>query len=221
MRRGGNVDETRWLKQLSTQGADLAPIARKAASKPEVLAEVFEGLRADRPRVKFGCAKVLRLVSENDPEALYPHFDRVVALLESDNKILQWTAIIAIGNLATVDREGRIEKIAARYLEPIRGPVMITAANVMGGAAKIALAKPRLADKIAREILKVEAAQYQTPECRNVALGHSINSLAQFFAHLRKRQAVVDMVRRQLHNPRQATRRKAERFLKRYGVHAA
>jgi hypothetical protein len=213
--------ESEWLLQLSKQGADVADLAAKAAKQPGMLAEVFEGLRADRPRIKYGCAKVLRLISEESPAALYPHFDRMVALLESDNKILQWTAINVIGNLAAVDSEARIEKIAARYLKPIRGPVMITAANVMGGAAKIALAKPKLADKIAKEILKVEAARYQTPECRNVALGHSINSLAQFFSHLSKRQAVVNMVRRQLRNPRNATRRKAERFLKRYGLHAA
>lgn len=214
------MPEPRWLSQFSKRGADVAGIAAKVANRPEMLADVFEGLRADRPRIKYGCAKVLRLISEKSPAALYPQFDRVVALLEADNKILQWTAIIIIGNLAAVDSEAKIEKIAGRYLDPIRGPVMITAGNVMGGAAKIALAQPKLADKIAKEILKAEAGQYQTPECRNVALGHSINSLAQFFSHLSKRQAVVNMVRRQLRNPRKATRRKAERFLKRYGLHA-
>jgi len=215
------VPEPQWLSQFSKREADVADIAAKVANRPEMLAEVFEGLKADRPRIKYGCAKVLRLISEKFPAGLYPQFDHLVALLESDNEILQWTAIIVIGNLAVVDSEARIERIAARYLEPIRGPVMITAANVMGGAAKIALAKPKLADKIAKEILRVEGAQYQTPECRNVALGHSINSLAQFFSHLSKRQAVVNMVRRQLRNPRNATRRKAEQFLKRYGLRAA
>ena len=93
---------------------------------------------------------------------------------------------------------------------------MITAANVIGSAAKIALAKPELVDKIARQILKVEKAEYQTAECRNVAIGHAIKSLDQFFDHVSQQQAVVKFVRRQLTNRRNAVRKKAAEFLKRH-----
>lgn len=221
LRGGVNMHEVRLLSQLSKQGADFAGMAGKVGKQPEMLAEIFEGLGAAQARTKYGCAKVLRLVSEKSPAILYPHFDRVAAFLESDNKILQWNAIIIIGNLAGVDSEAKIEKIFAKYFEPIPGPVMITAGNVIGSAAKIALAKPNLADRIAKEILKVEAAHYQTPECRNVALGHAITSLQQFFSHIRNRNVVVSMVRRQIRNPRGATRRKAERFLRQTALAAA
>lgn len=51
--------------------------------------------------------------------------------------------------------EDKFEKILDRYLAPIPGPVLIMATNVIGGAAKIALAKPALAERITGELLKV------------------------------------------------------------------
>jgi hypothetical protein len=45
------------------------------------------------------------------------------------------------------------------YLAPIRGPVMITAANTIKGAVIIARAKPHLAAKIAGALMRVERAK--------------------------------------------------------------
>jgi hypothetical protein len=93
---------------------------------------------------------------------------------------------------------------------------MIAAANVMQAAAVIAAAQPRLADTLAAGILTVGRAKYETEECRNVAIGHAIQALDRFFASIPRQRAVVSFVRRQLDNPRPATRRKAEKFLKKW-----
>ena len=84
---------------------------------------------------------------------------------------------LLIGCLAAVDRRGAVTRILDRYLAPLRGPDLITAANVIAGAARIATAKPRLADRIAKALLGVSRARYATPECRNVALGAAIEDL--------------------------------------------
>ena len=161
-----------------------------------------------------GCLPRLRIISEKKPAVLYPEFDRLVSLLDSENNIFKWGAILCIGNLAVVDSEGKIDRILDKYLQPISGRVMITAANVIVGAGKIARAKPHLAGKIARALLRVERANYQTEECRNVALGHAVASLDLFFEHLDKPQPVMEFVQRQLHNRRNAVRVKAGIFLK-------
>jgi hypothetical protein len=181
------------------------------------LPEVFAGLGAETARIKYGCLMSLRLISETRPDILYPEIGRLFGLLDSENNILKWGAIIMIGNLAAVDSRGKIDAILDRYLQPISGRVMITAANVIRGAGKIAQAKPHLADRIAQALLCVEAASYQTAECRNVAVGLAIESLAGFFAQLRQPQPVLDFVRRQLNNPRNAAKQKAAKFLKRFG----
>lgn len=164
--------------------------------------------------MKYGCAKVLRVISDKAPELLYPRIDYFIDLLSSDDNILKWEGIYVIANLAAVDTDDRIEAIFERYFAPIPGLALITAGNVIAGAAKIASAKPQLTERIVRELLKVEKAQYKTNECRNVALGHTIKAFDQFFDQISDKGPVTAFVRRQLENTRNATRKKAEAFLK-------
>jgi hypothetical protein len=172
------------LQEIGQKETDKERIADKVIKNPELLLEVFQGLNADKARIKYGSEKVLRLISERKPEILYPHFDFFVSLLDSDNNFLKWGAIITIANLTTVDSEDKFEAIFDKYFAPIPGPELIPDGNVIENAAKIALAKPELTDRIVKEILKVEKAKYQTEECRNVALGHAINSFSQFLTRL-------------------------------------
>ena len=99
----------------------------------------------------------------------------------------------------------------------IDGPEMIAAATAMQGAAAIALAKPHLAGRLAHAIMRVSGARYKTDECRNVATGHAIQALGKFVNLVEDQGAVVAFVRAQLDNPRPATRKKAEAFLRKRG----
>lgn len=118
-------------------------------------------------------------------------------------------------------RDNRIEKILPRFLLAVTGPELIGAANTSGAAAEIARAKPHLADAIARAILKVERARYATPECRHVAIGHAIAALDRFFPLIEHKPKVVAFMERQLQNPREATRRKPEKFRRKWLVRPA
>jgi hypothetical protein len=205
------------LQEISQKETDKHEIVDRVIRNPELISEIAEGLNANKARIKYGCARILRLLSEKKPEILYPRFDFFVDLLDSSNSFLKWDAIHILGNLVAVDSEDRFEKVYDRYFAPIPGPVLITAANVIGGAARIALAKPLLTGRITREILKVEKAQYQTDECRNVALGQTIDSFDRFFSQVEDKEPVIALVQRQLINTRNSTRKKAEKFLKKWG----
>ncbi|HEY32777.1 MAG TPA: hypothetical protein G4O10_06690 [Dehalococcoidia bacterium] len=50
-----------------------------------------------------------------------------------------------------------------------------------------------------------------------MALGQTIDSFDQFFTQIEDKGAVIALVQRQLQNTRNATRKKAERFLKKWG----
>jgi hypothetical protein len=202
--------------QLSLPGADFQAIAARVARNPELVDGLFEGLGSKTAYMKYGSAKVLRMVSEQAPNVLYPWWDSLVRLLDNDNAILRWCSLQILGNLAAVDREDKIEKLLDRFFAPVLGQEMIGAANAIESAANIVLAKPHLADRIAKEILKVQRASYQRPECRNVAISHAIQSFGRFFHHVKNRRGVLAFVRRQLDNPRPATRKKAEKFLKQW-----
>jgi uncharacterized protein (DUF1810 family) len=151
-------------------------------------------------------------------DRIYPHFHRFVELLEGENKFLKWGGIMTIAILAAVDSEQRIEAIFDRYFAPITGPVMVTAASIVGGAAKIARAKPALTERIVTEILKVEEAKYLmhgqlSPECSNVVCGHAVVALAEIYDQIGDKKRVRAFIERQLDSARPAVRKKAKAFL--------
>jgi hypothetical protein len=206
------------LQRIARKGSNKEKIAEEVARNADAIAEVLAGVRAEKPSVRFGCSTVLRLISEKAPAILYRHMDFFVRLLGDQNTFLRMDAARVIGNLTMVDFDGKFDRIFEEYFAPIKGPAMIPAANIIGTAAKIALAKPFLADRIAAEILKVERAHYATAECRNIALGHAIQSFDLFFEQVGDRASVSKLVRKQLKNPRAATRKKAEAFITKYGL---
>jgi hypothetical protein len=204
------------LGQLRAPKQNFPRIVRRACANPSLVPALLAGTASPSPQVKFGSAKALWLLAEADPALLYPHFDFFVKQLDSPNGVFRWNAARTLACLAPADTQNRLEPLLDKYLSVIPGPHLIDAATVIGSAWKIARAKPRLADRIARAILGVSQAQYQTDECRNVAAGHALQSLSRFFDLIEDKRAVVDFARGQLNNTRPATRRKAEEFLRKH-----
>jgi hypothetical protein len=191
-----------------------AQLAEAARRKPESVPCLIAGVAAKSARARFGAAKALQLLSSRSPELLYPHFDFFAAMLGHPNRILQWNAIRTLAGLAPVDAGGKLELILEPYLALIEGPVMISAAHAMHGAACIGVAKPNLAPRIARRILRVEHAGYATPECRNVAIGHALQALGTLRAALPSTRAIRNFAARHLDNRRPATAAKANALWK-------
>jgi len=207
--------------RFAAPGADCHAIAGSVLRRPERMGQLFECLHSGKAEVRYGSAKVLRLISERSPGLLYPHFDLFFRLFEGENTIHRWGATQILGNLAAVDEAGKFEAVLDRFLRPILGREMIGAANVIAAAAKVAAAKPALAGRIASAILGVEGARYKTPECRNVAIGHAIRAFDRIYPLVPDRKPVFEFVTRQLENTRPATRRKAEQFRRRWGLKPA
>jgi hypothetical protein len=200
-------------ERLASPKPDLHGLAALVVSEPQLMGSIFDTIEAPPSAcAKFAAAKLLQILSEESPATLYPCFDSLVALLVNNNSFIRWNGILALGNLAGVDIDNKFDRILEQYLAPISGHQMIDAANTIRGATLIALAKPHLADRIARAIRSVERAQYDKPECRNVALGHAILALQRIFAILHDQRAAELFVRRQRRNPRNATRAKARIF---------
>ncbi|MBN2320350.1 MAG: hypothetical protein JXR49_14805 [Acidobacteria bacterium] len=209
------------LDQLGVRGADIGSIADQLVKNRRHIPLLVEALQVEKSSKKYAYEKTLRLVSEMKPELLYPHFDVFVRMLDNDNSFLKWGAIMTVANLTAVDTKNRFEKIFRKYYAPIGGPVMVTAANVIGSSEKIVRAKPELADAVTKEILKVEKSNYlnkgePSPECRNVAIGQAIDAFDQFYDRIGPKTKVLNFVKRQLTNTRKQVAGKAERFMKKH-----
>ncbi len=194
-------------------------LAREAIRDSNLLLEVFNGISSSSPKVKFKSAKILTLISERNPQKLYQRIDFFIDLLDSGNQILKWNAIDVIANLASVDVDKRFEKIFDKFYGLLEEGSLITAAHVISNSWKIVNAKPMLESKITKELLKVEKIQLPTEECRNILFGYTIRSFDQYFEKIQNKNEVIDFARRQLNNSRNATKAKADKFLKKHATH--
>ena len=211
------------FEKISKKGIEIERVAEDVIDSPETIPQLFEGLKSKKGTIRFGCEKIIRLISEQKPKLIYPHFNEISSLLDSDNNILKWGAIVIISNLTSVDADKKFEKIFMKYFAPITGRQMITSSNIVKNAWKIAIEKPSLIEKITKEILKVEEAEYenkgeQSRECNYITCGHAVDSFSRFFDRIKNKRPVIDFIKRQLDNPRSAVAKKAEKFLKKYKI---
>jgi hypothetical protein len=180
----------------------------------------YNDLLSKDPDVKYGCARRLLAAAKEDPTQLYPRLDFFLSLLDGENRILKWTAIDIIGELARVDGAGKVDKLMVRLFDLLGAGNMITANHAIDALANVALAKPEHQDRITGELLKVEHYSYDTDECRNIAMGAVILAMGSYFDRLPDKEAAVEFVRRQTKNTRNATRKKAEQFLRKHKAQA-
>lgn len=161
---------------------------------------------------RFAAGKALCATANKEPGRVYSHFDAIAALLEGESKIVRWNAIQIVASLTPVDTDRKMDAILDTYLAFIRGSNLISAANAIQGAGQIARGRPDLHNRIIPAILGVERATYETPECRNVAIGKALDALRELGPSICRRPEVVAFVRRQMANTRVAVARCAERM---------
>lgn len=61
------MTDSKLLQQISKKESDKETIAAQVIKKPELLSEIFAGLSAEQANLKYGCDKVLRLISKQSP----------------------------------------------------------------------------------------------------------------------------------------------------------
>jgi hypothetical protein len=207
------------LHQLTDKSLTKDDLLHKVKQDFDLLPIILSGLTSSKAAIRYGCAKVLMELSEEHPEKLYPFMDSFIDLLDSNYRILTWNAMAILANLAKVDTKNKFDSIFNKYFRFINDEYMVTVANVVGHAGKIALAKPYLIDKITNELLKVEnisLSPHLTEECKRVIAESAIKSLTTFADQIEQKEKVIKFVARHLNSSRRTLRKEAAKFLKSY-----
>jgi len=209
----GSMGEINILQKLERKEKKPEELVDFVVKDPKLFAMVFTGTAKPKANVKYGSTKILRIISEKNPKILYPHMDFFIELMDNENQILKWNALDIIANLLEVDKNKKFEEIFDRYYAFITDEEMITAGHVVDNSGKIALAKPHLRYKITKHLLTVETTP-RNQECKNILLGKAILSFHKYFDSAENKNEIISFVKRQLNNSRNATKKKAEKFLK-------
>jgi hypothetical protein len=204
------------LQKLVDKTMTKQELLQKVELDFNLLPTVLKGISSSKAAIRYGCAKVLIDLSKEHPERVYPYMDFFVDLLDSKYRILTWSALAIIANLARVDKDKKFDVIFDKYYSFINDEYMVTVANVVGHSGKIALAKPHLVDKVTDELLKVEnisTTPHLTEECKRVIAEKTIKFFNMFFDKIKQKEKVTSFVKNHLNSPRKTLRRAAENFL--------
>jgi hypothetical protein len=206
--------QERLKAELAKTNIDACKVVTLILADPSLIDTAFRELASKFARIKFGCAKALRMLSEKRPDLLLPKSDKIFELLGSENQILKWNAIAILGNLAILD-PGNLRKILLPKLYVLlSGGELIAANHAIAALANIGRAFPKEQKKITASLLAIEDAVFKTDECRNIAIGKTLLALATFLDSGHAPKEVIEFARRQTVNHRHATAKKAESLLR-------
>jgi hypothetical protein len=209
------------LKEMLKTKPDIFELADQCINNTYQIKLLFDIMETEKSSIKFTCEKTLRIISDIEPLILYPYFDRIVKLLDSDNNFILWGAIISISNIICVDDENKFEKIYEKYFSYLSSPSMITAANIVGNSYKIILSRPQYEKDITKKLLNIKNYTYSnknapSPECKNILYGHMLDCFDEYFEISSMKEQILAFAKEQLNNSRLPVAKKAEKFLKKY-----
>ena len=209
------MKKTKLQCELEKKQDNSLKIAKQAISDRKLIPELMAGISSETAGVRFKSAKILRMISEQDPNVLYSRMDFFIDLLKHDNNIIKWNAQDVIANLTAVDKKDKFNKIFNKYYNGLYEDSMVTAAHVVDNSGAIAVAKPKLQTRITNELLNIDKTSHSS-ECKNILKGKAILSFQKYYEQVRNKDQISKFVKKQLKNQRPATKKKAEKFLKKY-----
>lgn len=215
------MDKVSLVNQLLTK-PKLDQLVTMAINDPSMIEICFEIVLTETSGIKFACTKIIRLISEQQPELVFPYYDVVVEWIQHPNSFIRWDGIRIMANLWVVDHAEHFMPFYASYFDMIRNPQMITAANVVGQAWKLVLIRPELEPDITQRLLEVPNITYlykgePSPECGRIVRGQVLECFGHYFDRSTQQKEMLDYAYKLLDCPRKAVSKNAERFLKRFG----
>lgn len=221
--KGVDVMDKEKLISFLKSKPDLNLFVDEVIQNTSNLNTLFEIVYTETSSIKYACSKIIRLVSEQRPDLIYPYFENVVKWLHHKNSFIKWDGIMILSCLSVVDHEDRFKAIFQDYFGLIHDPQMITAANVIGNAWKIVLAKPELESQITRQLLNVPNITYlnkgePSPECNCIVCGQVLDCFEKYFDHSEHQSEMINFAKGQLDSPRKSAAIKAEKFIKNHVI---
>jgi hypothetical protein len=188
----------------------------KKMIETEKLSEALEGISSKKDEIRSNSFKFLINVAEEQPKILYPKWDYLANLLESNNHYQRYIAINLLANLAKVDTKNKFEKIFDKYFSNINGDRTMVAGQAALNSGKIAKAKPSLQTQITNRLLNID----KTHKGKQIELikAYVIEAFNEYFTESSDKNKIVDFVKAQLKSKSPKTRKVAKDFLKRKNI---
>lgn len=198
---------------LSKKGIDLEKIAEDAVSDENLFKTLMDEIKSKDNTVRFNAFNALLLMSENNADFLYPHWDYFEDMLESKNNYHKYIAVYLLANLTAVDSENRFDKIFDVYYGLIEGKKAMIASHVILNSSKIAKNKPELKSEIIEKLLKTD--ELHAGKQKELIKSYVIETLRKIKPDDEDRIKIEDFVKLQLDSSSPKTRSSAKCYIER------
>ena len=187
-------------------------LAKKAMKDENLLSELLQNLLSKEDKTRFPSFKALRIISEKQPELLYPKWEFISDLIDSDNAHRKFIAVNLIPNLTKIDTENKFEKIFEKFYD-LLGDSVIVAGHVAANSGKIVKAKPKLEAKITNKLLNIDKTNHKH---KDLIKSGAIETFDEYFETAKDKKRILEFVKEQLECTSPKTRKKAKEFLKKW-----
>lgn len=201
---------------LNDKNMNVETMAKEALKDEKILSELMGNLKTRNETVRYNSSKVLNLLSEKNPEVLYPKWDYFVELLITGHTYWKLSVIPLLANLARIDAKNKFEEIFEKFFGLLNDRSMIPAVWIAANSGKIAKAKPGLQTRITDELLNVDQTHHD-PERRDLIKAGAIESFAEYFGESKDQKKILEFVKKQLECKSPKTRKLAKEFLIKWG----
>ena len=152
----------------------------------------YDKLNSANPQEKYGCAKVLIRIAQENPLLLYPDFPLWSEMLEHANTILKFPVLRTL----------------------LHGGQLITCNHAIFTFGLIGKNKPEYTRQVIDELLAIQNDTFDTDECKAIATGKVLDVFKSYGPNLRDTPEVLAFVREATSSRRDSTKKKAESLLK-------
>ena len=189
-------------------------IAKKAIKDQELLSKLLEGILSKDDEIRYPSFKALLIISEEAPKVLYPKWDFLAGLINSDNSYRKLIALRLIANLTKADTDNKFEKIFDDYYSILDEDKTMTAGHLAGNSGKIAKAKPKLQLKITNKLLNIDNTH--RGKQKELIKAYAIEAFDEYYEEAEDKKKIIEFVKKQLESESPKTRKKAKEFLEKW-----
>jgi len=190
--------------------------AKKAIEDPKLLSKLLDGILSKEDEIRYPSFKALLIISEENPELLYPKWDFFAGLIGSYNSYTKLIGLRLIANLTRIDTENKFERIFDKYYKILDQDKTMTAGHIAGNSGKIAKAKPELQSKITSRLLNID----KTHQGRQKELikSYAIEAFDEYYGESKDKRKINKFIKQQLESESPKTRKKAKEFIEKWGI---
>ena len=199
-------------KEAETQAEK---IVKKVMEENSDLSNILQGVLSKDDSERYPNTIAVELLSEKNPEMLYPHWDFFADLLKSKNAYHRIIAVTTISNLTLIDIDEKFEDIFDEYFRLLDDKSVIVTRKLTIYVGRVTKAKPLLRVKIKDILLSIDDTQHSTSR-KDLIKGDIVESLSEFFEYIEDKDKIITFVKKQLSSSSPSTIKKAKEFLSKW-----